>query len=177
MKTLLMMTSVMGAMLASSLPASACCGEEAGAMAACKAGAEEMACPTGGCEMQPAAPVAAPAPAATVKEGVVNTEALAAMLRAKVTAVLLDARSGKYDDGRRLPGAKSLAPTAKEEEVKALLPDKAALVVTYCSGLKCPASHLLGERLRGLGYTNVLEYHEGMEGWTAAGHAVEQAAK
>lgn len=177
MKTLLMTTTVLGVMAAVGLPAAACCGEDAGAMASCKSGCETMACPTGGCEAQPAVPAPAPAVAPAAKEAVVNTEALAAMLRAKVPAVLLDARSGKYDDGRRLPGAKALAPTAKDEEVKAMLPDKEALVVTYCSNLKCPASHLLGEKLRGLGYVNVLEYHEGIEGWTTAGHTVEPAAK
>lgn len=129
------------------------------------------ACPTGMCK-----PMAAPeAPAA--KEGVINTAALAALLRAKASAVVLDARSGAYDDGRRVPGAKALSPAASDAQIAALLPDKKALVVTYCSGLKCPACHLLGEKLRGMGYANVLEYHEGIDGWTAAGNAVEPAAK
>ena len=115
--------------------------------------------------------------AAPVKEAVVNTEALAALIRTKVPVTVLDARTGKYDDGRRIPGAQTLSPEAKETEVTALLPDKQALIVTYCVGVKCPASHILGEKLRGLGYVNVLEYHEGIEGWTAAGNAVIQAAK
>ena len=110
-----------------------------------------------------------------VKEPAINTGALAALQRAKVPMIVLDARTGKFDDGRRLPGAKALSPEAKDAEVTALLPDKQALIVTYCVGVKCPASHLLGEKLRGLGYVNVLEYHEGIEGWTAAGNAVEQA--
>jgi rhodanese-related sulfurtransferase len=90
---------------------------------------------------------------------------------------VLDARSGKYDDGIRIPGAKSLAPSATEAQVAALLPDKQALVVTYCANLHCPASKMLGERLRQLGYTHVLEYHEGIEGWKAAGNATEKAAQ
>ena len=49
------------------------------------------------------------------------------------------------------------------------------LVVTYCAGLKCPASHQLAERLEKLGYGNVIEYPEGIPGWIEAGHAVEQA--
>ena len=91
--------------------------------------------------------------------------------------VALDARTGAFDDGRRVPGARMLAPTAKDAEVTALLPDKKALVVTYCTGLKCPASHMLGEKLRAMGYVNVLEYHEGIDGWAAAGNAVEQVPK
>jgi len=110
-------------------------------------------------------------------EGVVNTEALATLLRMKVPVVVLDARAGKYDDGRRVPGAKTLAPTAEASEVTALLPDKEALVVTYCTNLKCHACHMLGDKLRGMGYKNVLEYHEGIEGWAAAGQKVEQVQK
>ena len=71
----------------------------------------------------------------------------------------------------------TLVDTGFSAEVAAALPDKGALVVTYCAGLKCPASHLLGEKLRALGYKNVLEYHEGIEGWVAAGQKVEQAAR
>jgi len=90
---------------------------------------------------------------------------------------VLDARTGTFDDGQRIPGARTLAPTASEAEIAAMLPDKGALVVTYCANLKCPASHMLGETLRKAGYTNVLEYHDGIEGWVAAGHAVEKEAK
>jgi len=114
---------------------------------------------------------------AATKEGVVNTHGLAAMMRAKTPMTVLDARAGKYDDGTRIPGAKGLAFDASDAQVAALLPDKQSLVVTYCSNLKCPASHMLGERLRKLGYVNVLEYQEGIEAWTAAGKAIEKAAR
>jgi len=113
---------------------------------------------------------------AVQKEGVVNTEALVAMMRAKTPMTVLDARAGKFDDGTRIPGAKGLAIDATEEQVTALLPDKQWLVVTYCANLKCPASHMLGEKLRKLGYVNVLEYRDGIEGWMAAGNAIEKAA-
>lgn len=117
------------------------------------------------------------AAADVAKEGVVNTAALEAMLRAKTPMTLLDARTGKFDDGTRIPGALALAPDASEAQVAAMLPDKQKLVVTYCSNLKCPASRMLGEKLRTLGYGNVLEYHEGLEGWMAAGNTVEKVAR
>ena len=111
------------------------------------------------------------------EEGVVNTAALVAMLRTKTPMTLLDARTGKFDDGNRIPGALALAPDAAEAQVTALLPDKQKLVVTYCANLKCPASHMLGERLRQLGYANVLEYREGIDGWLAGGNMIEKAAR
>lgn len=164
MKTLLMTMAVAGACAMQAVVSgcrSGCCMPNGG----------QAVCTPGSCTAQPAMAMA------THKEGVINTEALATLLRAKVPVTVLDARTGKYDDGRRVPGAKTLDPAAKDADVTTALPDKTALIVTYCAGLKCPASHMLGEKLRGLGYLNVLEYHEGIDGWVAAGNTVEHAAK
>lgn len=130
-------------------------------------------CASGVCMAAPAKEKSATA----VKEAEITTQGIAALQRAKVPMMLLDARTGKYDDGRRIPGAKALSPAAKEEEVSQMLPDKNALVVTYCANLHCPASAQLAARLRELGYKNVLEDHEGIDGWAAAGLPVETAAK
>jgi rhodanese-related sulfurtransferase len=126
-------------------------------------------CPDGAC----AATVKAKAkPAASAKVPTLETSALAALIQAKTPLVLLDARSGKWDDGRRLPGAKQLHPKATEAEAAKLIPAKDSLVVTYCSNVKCQASPQLAKRLRGYGYTNVIEYPQGIDGWVEAGHPV-----
>lgn len=93
------------------------------------------------------------------------------------SATVLDARTGKYDDGRRIPGARALDPKAEASEIAKMLPDKSAPIVTYCGGLTCPASETLAKRLKDLGYTNVREYPEGIQGWVDAGNAVEGVAK
>lgn len=108
-------------------------------------------------------------------EATINTDALAALIRANTTMTILDARSGKYDDGRRIPGAKSLAASADDATLAATAGAKDGLVVTYCANLKCPASKALATKLRSLGYTNVLEYPDGIEGWAAAGKTVAKA--
>ena len=108
---------------------------------------------------------------------VVNTKALAALINAKAVAVVLDARTGKFDDGRRIPGAKSLTAAATAEDAAKLIPAKDSLVVTYCANLKCPASGKLAAHLKGLGYTNVVEYPAGIDGWVEAGQKVEAPAK
>ena len=148
----------------------AMCGEK-GMMKTHSQCAKDGCCASGVCKAK-----AHGAACTMMKEGAVNTAALVSMIRAKTPMTVLDARAGKYDDGNRIPGAKALAPDATEEQVAAMVPDKQALVVTYCVNLKCPASHMLGERLRQLGYTNVLEYHEGIEGWMAAGNEIEKVA-
>ena len=107
----------------------------------------------------------------------INTDALAALVRSGSKVVLLDARSGKYDDGRRLPGAKALSPTASEEEALAEIGGKDELVVAYCTNLKCPASKYLAERLVQLGFKNVVKYPEGIDEWEAKGHKVEKVTK
>jgi rhodanese-related sulfurtransferase len=89
-------------------------------------------------------------------------------------AILLDARSGKYDDGYRIPGAKSLNSKSTAEEIAQVIPSKDAQIVTYCSNLQCPASKALAEHLESLGYTHVHEYPEGIAGWRAAGGAVDK---
>lgn len=134
-----------------------------------KAACGPEGCPVGkACKMEKC-------PVAHGGEAVINTEGLEALIRAKAPVTILDARSGKYDDGRRIPGAKALSPTAEEAEVTKALPDKGALIVTYCAGLTCPASKALSDKLKKLGYTNVIEYPEGIEGWAKNGRTVEQA--
>jgi len=110
--------------------------------------------------------------AQTKEESILTTAALKALIDANVPIKLFDARSGKYDDGRRIPGASSLSAAANENEIAKAIGAKDALVVTYCSNLKCPASAALAKRLRALGYKNVIEYPHGIDGWAAAGNAV-----
>lgn len=103
----------------------------------------------------------------------ISTPALATLLRSGKPTVL-DARTGKYDDGRRIPGAKSLSPEADAKEAAKQIPSKDSLVVTYCSNTQCPASGRLAKRLLELGYNNILEYPEGIAGWQQEGNQVEE---
>jgi rhodanese-related sulfurtransferase len=139
---------------------------------ACNAAKGSAAC-AAACAKAAAKPASKPA----ADEATVNTAGLAILLRARVPLALLDARSGKFDDGRRIPGAKTLSATATAEQAAAFIETKDTLVVTYCSNLKCPASSYLAKRLKALGYTNVIEYPHGIDGWAAAGNTVAKAAK
>lgn len=104
----------------------------------------------------------------------ITGSALKALLDAKVPVVVADARSGKYDDGRRIPTAISLNAGSSEEEITKVIPNKDTLVVTYCANPKCPASSKLASHLTSLGYKNVIELPEGIDGWVAAGYTVEK---
>lgn len=105
----------------------------------------------------------------------INTEALAVLMRVKVPMLIFDARTGEYDDGRRVPGAKQLSPEATTKEIAGAIKSKEALVVAYCTNVDCPASRMLYRRLKKLGYKNVIEYPYGIEGWVKAGNKFETA--
>lgn len=158
--------------------AGACGAKGAGAQAECaKSGCAKCAAGSAECKDGVCAPGAVKAEVASEAHvPTVTTESLAALLRAGTPVVVLDARSGKWDDGRRIPGAKVLTAAASDAEVAAAVPDKGALVVAYCTNPKCPASLHLAKRLGALGYTNVLKYPDGIDGWEAAGQKVVRVA-
>jgi len=107
----------------------------------------------------------------------INTSALKALIQSGVKLTLVDARVGKFDDGRRIPNALNLGPDAKDSDIASALTAKDALIVSYCANLKCPASRRLAARLATLGYTHVLEYPQGIEGWASEGNLVTQNAQ
>ncbi len=137
----------------------------------------DESCPDGVC----AAETKSEKPSAQVEEAkeespaTINTPGLKTLISSGVPLTILDARSGKWDDGKRLPGALSLNFESKPEEIAKVLPKKDSLVITYCSNLKCPASHKLYTHLKSLGYTNLIEYPEGIQGWIEAGNPVNEA--
>ncbi|HCE47001.1 MAG TPA: hypothetical protein DET40_25925 [Lentisphaeria bacterium] len=112
---------------------------------------------------------------AKVPEGVkaITTAELQKIVADK-SALIFDARTGKYDTGERVPGAKTLSAANTADEIAKAIPDKNAAVVTYCANTACPASGDLAGTLKKMGYTNIMEYPEGIEGWIKAGNKVDK---
>lgn len=138
----------------------------------CDPAKAKLGCAGGACSAEAKPGCCAPAKAEAAIP-TVTTEALAAALKQPAPPLLFDARSGKWDDGRRLPGAKSLNAASSDEEIAQAAPDKAAPIVTYCAGTTCPASGQLAAKLVKLGYTKVTEYPEGIAGWEKAGQPIQ----
>jgi rhodanese-related sulfurtransferase len=105
----------------------------------------------------------------------INTTVLENLLESNLPMVLLDARTGKWDDKTRIPGAQSLNDKSTKDEVEKVITTKDTLVITYCVNLKCPASKNLYIHLKKLGYKNVLEYPFGIERWLESGNDIEMA--
>lgn len=89
---------------------------------------------------------------------------------------LVDALPAAYYERMHLPGAVNLVAADVDAQAPALLPDKSAPIVTYCSGVTCPNSQAVATRLEKLGYTNVRKYRDGIQDWVEAGLPTETDA-
>ncbi|HVL82868.1 MAG TPA: rhodanese-like domain-containing protein [Pseudonocardia sp.] len=74
-----------------------------------------------------------------------------------------------------LPGALNLVEDDVATRAAALLPDRTAAIVTYCSNASCGNSQAVASRLEQLGYTNVRKYRDGIQDWVEAGLPTEGA--
>ena len=91
------------------------------------------------------------------------------------TVTVVDALGEPYWAQQHLPGAIYLVADDVDTQAGALLPDKSAAIVTYCSNTACPNSGQVATKLEQLGYTNVRKYREGIQDWVEAGLPVESA--
>jgi rhodanese-related sulfurtransferase len=89
------------------------------------------------------------------------------------TVTVVDALGGAYYEQQHLPGALPLIEADVLIQAPALLPDKEALIVTYCSNDACSNSQQVASRLAAVGYTNVRKYREGIQDWVEAGLPIE----
>jgi rhodanese-related sulfurtransferase len=84
-------------------------------------------------------------------------------------------RTEHFEQGH-LPGALHIHFEAIAEKAPALLPDKQAAIVTYCSNTACRNSEIAANQLAAMGYTNVRKYAEGKQDWQEAGLPLEVSA-
>jgi len=52
--------------------------------------------------------------------------------------------------------------------------DQKQPIVVYCTGGNCEDSHMLAQKLWGIGYETILVYTDGWPGWLSIGGAVEK---
>ena len=95
--------------------------------------------------------------------------------------LFLDARrSSVYADGH-IAGARNFPVWESDidDRVKKLFEeglDQRAPIVAYCSGGDCEDSHMLAEKLYGVGFDNVLIYKDGFPDWQKRGLPVSKGA-
>ena len=92
-------------------------------------------------------------------------------------ATVIETLGPMYFADQHLPGAINLPHTDVVQVAGDLLPDRDALVVTYCSNAACQNSDIAANQLVAMGYTNVRRDVEGKQDWTDAGLPVESQAR
>lgn len=103
---------------------------------------------------------------APVNNHISRNELAALIDNGQVTVI--DALPPAYYEQVHLPGAINLVESDVVEQAAALLPDKDAAIVTYCSNAACSNSEAVASRLQALGYTNVRTYQDGIQDWVEA---------
>lgn len=102
----------------------------------------------------------------------ISRDELATAIEAGAVTVV-DALPASYYEQQHLPGALNLEEGDVATRASALLPDKSAPIVTYCSNIACGNSEAVAVLLAKAGYTDVRKFREGIQDWVEAGLPVE----
>jgi rhodanese-related sulfurtransferase len=99
----------------------------------------------------------------------ITRSALVDLLGAGTPVQFVETLRAEHFAQGHLPGAVHIHFEEVEARAPELLPDKDALIVTYCSNTACQNSRIAAEKLTKLGYTDVRRYEEGKQDWSEAG--------
>jgi rhodanese-related sulfurtransferase len=88
--------------------------------------------------------------------------------------ILVEALGAGYYEDAHLPGAINIPPGQVDRLAAAMLPDRHAPIVVYCSATGA-SSDAVARRLEELGYAIVAVYRGGKEDWVEHGLPVERS--
>lgn len=88
------------------------------------------------------------------------------------SATLIDVNGSQSYQKGHIPGAVDFQ-NVKSDLAEALPQNKDALIVAYCANVHCGAYQRATQAAVALGYTNVVHFSGGIEGWKEAGEATE----
>lgn len=96
---------------------------------------------------------------------------------AEGSVTLLEALPLEHFRRGHLPTARPFSRDVMDvEKIGALLPDKSAEIVVYCSSASCGNSHAALIQLSQLGYKHVRVFAGGKTDWVLAGEKLEEGA-
>lgn len=87
--------------------------------------------------------------------------------------ILVEALGAGFYADAHLPGAVNIPPGHVDTLAPALLPDRHAAIVVYCTGAGA-SSDAVARRLEALGYSTVAVYGGGKEDWVEHGLPLER---
>lgn len=83
--------------------------------------------------------------------------------------VLINTLDEEAYRAKRIPGSINI-PTDHIDRIKQVVSDKGQPIVVYCANTDCDASPKAANALIGLGYKQINDFEEGLEGWEKAGY-------
>lgn len=104
----------------------------------------------------------------------IKREELEQKMKGESDLRIIDVLPPAHFNNEHLPGAENVPLSESfEERIQEAVPDKDSEVVLYCANTDCPASEEAAEKMEALGYSNVKDYGEGIDGWKAGGKPIE----
>jgi rhodanese-related sulfurtransferase len=103
---------------------------------------------------------------------VIGTDALAAKMSGPAASwdfTLVDARTQVEFSESHIPGAVLVPARAVTTKLPAVVKEKSRMVVFYCNGPNCTKTVKAAKAAAAAGYTNIVEYKEGLPGWGRSG--------
>ncbi|WP_022836377.1 rhodanese-like domain-containing protein [Salisaeta longa] len=98
-----------------------------------------------------------------------TADSLKRELRSDRPPILINVLDAEAYQARRIPGSINV-PTDNIAVVEEIVPDREAPVVVYCANADCTASPEAARTLQEMGYRNVRDFEDGLQGWRAAGY-------
>ena len=98
----------------------------------------------------------------------IDAKKLNQRLKGTQPPILINALAEDAYIAKHIPGSINI-PTDNAEWAENVIPYKNAEIVVYCANRDCTASPNLAEKLEDMGYTNVIDFEEGLAGWRAEG--------
>jgi rhodanese-related sulfurtransferase len=115
-------------------------------------------------------------PALAAEAKVIDTAQLAARMKGPPSQwdlTLVDARTEVEFSDAHIPGAVLVRANEVGEKLPSIVPDRSRTVVFYCNGPNCTKTVKAAKQALAAGYTDVLEYKEGIPGWGVARRPIE----
>lgn len=103
---------------------------------------------------------------------VLSTDELKALIDAGADLVLIDTRTSEEYQEAHIKGALSIPESTFDVQLSLLPPDRNALIVLYCNGVKCGKSRKAAKKADAAGYRNLSIYAEGFPVWEEKGMAI-----
>ncbi|MBF0543528.1 MAG: hypothetical protein HQM08_03800 [Candidatus Riflebacteria bacterium] len=101
-----------------------------------------------------------------------NTGTVEALIDSKAPLILVVA-SLERDNPRIIPGSQKLDASLPESEINKLLPQKDRMILIYDADPASKIRYDVFKKLKDLGYSNLIDFSEGLTGWINKGRKVE----